>query len=119
MKKVTQQEIEDIEVAFQQSEDYDEYIQSLKDEHDQEIDGYIKNRQNKEVLSVVKNINKIQSKKYLTSKELAEVYSISESSQKNYRGRLNDPLPFHQKVARGKILYVVDKVEKWLQNQHL
>lgn len=118
MKKVTQQEIEEIEVAFQQSEEYNEYIENLKYEYDKEIDGYIKNHQNKEVLSVLKNINKIQSKKYLTSKELAEVYNISESSQKNYRGRLNDPLPFYQKVARGKIIYIVDKVEKWIKNQH-
>lgn len=118
MKKLTQQEIENIEIEFQNSEGYDEYIQSIKNEYDREIDGYIKNHQNKEVLSVVKNINKIQFKKYLTSKELEEVYNISVSSQKNYRGRLNDSLPFHQKVPRGKIVYSVDEVERWLQNQH-
>lgn len=71
-----------------------------------------------EVNDIEYQMKKMQSKKYLTSKELVEVYNISESSQKNYRGRLNDPLPFHQKVPRGKIVYVVEEVEKWLKNQH-
>jgi len=53
----------------------------------------------------------MQSKKNITTKEFEEIYNISISSQKDYRGRLNDPLPYHQKVARGKIVYVVDEVE--------
>ena len=47
-----------------------------------------------------------------------DIYNISISSQKDYRGRLNDPLSFQQKVFRGTITYVVEDIEKWLKNQH-
>lgn len=61
---------------------------------------------------------RIQAKKYITVKEFSEIYNVSISSQQNYRGRLYDPLPYHQKVQRGKITYIVDEVEKWLENQY-
>ena len=53
-----------------------------------------------------------------TVKEFAKIYDISKTSQQNYRTRLQDPLPYHQKVEGGKITYVVDEVEKWFENQH-
>lgn len=71
-----------------------------------------------EVNEIEQEIIKIQSKNNITTKEFAEIYNISISSQKDYRGRLNDPLPFHQKVARGTIVYVVEEVEKWFKNQY-
>ncbi|MCW8895541.1 helix-turn-helix domain-containing protein [Sulfurimonas sp.] len=64
------------------------------------------------------NMTKIQSKNNITVKEFAEIYNISKTSQQNYRARLHDPLPFHQKVEGGKIVYVVKEVEQWLENQH-
>jgi len=64
------------------------------------------------------NITNLQAKKNITVKELAKLYNISKTSQQNYRSRLNDPLPYHQKVEGGKITYIVEEVEKWLENQH-
>ncbi|WP_418640631.1 helix-turn-helix domain-containing protein [Sulfurimonas sp. ST-27] len=64
------------------------------------------------------NIAVLQVKKNITVKELAELYNISKTSQQNYRSRLYDPLPYHQKVKGGKITYIVEEVEKWLKNQH-
>ncbi|MCD4668004.1 MAG: hypothetical protein K8R44_05385 [Sulfurimonas sp.] len=61
---------------------------------------------------------KIQAKKYITVKEFEEIYSVSKTSQQNYRGRIYDPLPYHQKVFRGKILYNVQEVEQWFENQY-
>jgi len=69
-------------------------------------------------ISKVQNIEFLQAKKIITVKEFAEIYSISKTSQQNYRSRLYDPLPYHQKVEGGKITYIVDEVEKWFENQH-
>lgn len=63
-------------------------------------------------------MKKIQAKKYITTKEFKEIYNVSISSQAQYRGRLHDPLPYHQKVEGGKIVYVVEEVRKWFENQH-
>ncbi len=72
----------------------------------------------KEVIDIEMQMKKIQVKKFITTKEFEEIYNISQSSQKDYRGRLNDPLPYHQKVRRGTIVYVVEEVEKWFDNQY-
>lgn len=77
-----------------------------------------KQEQIKEVVDLAEEMKKIQVKKNITVKEFSEIYNISKTSQQNYRGRLHDPLPYHQKVEGGKIVYVVDEVEKWFQNQH-
>ena len=71
-----------------------------------------------EVLEIEKQMTKLNAKKVITVKEMTEIYNISKTSQQNYRGRLYDPLPFHQKVLGGKITYVVKEVEEWLENQH-
>lgn len=60
----------------------------------------------------------IQKKRNITVKEFAEIFSMSKSKQQNRRGRLHDPLPYHQEVENGKILYYVDEVEKWFKNQY-
>lgn len=70
------------------------------------------------IIDLAEHMKKIQEKKNITPKEFAEIYNISISSQKNYRSRLNDALPYHQKVAGGKIVYVVAEVERWFENQH-
>ena len=73
---------------------------------------------NQEVIDIEQQMKKIQVKKYITTDEMKEIYNISISSQKDYRGRLNDPLPFTQKKFRGKIIYVVEDIEKWLKSQN-
>ncbi len=71
-----------------------------------------------EILEIEKHMKKLSLKKNITVKEMSEIYNISKTSQQDYRGRLNDPLPSHQKVLGGKITYIVDEVEQWLENQH-
>ncbi len=71
-----------------------------------------------EILEIEKHMKKLSLKKNITVKEMSEIYNISKTSQQDYRGRLNDPLPSHQKVSGGKITYIVDEVEQWLENQH-
>jgi len=71
-----------------------------------------------EIKEIEKEMVKLNNKKYLTVKEFSEKYNISKTSQQNYRGRLYDPLPYHQKVMNGKITYLVEEVEKWFENQH-
>jgi len=71
-----------------------------------------------EILEIEKQMTKIQSKKNISVKEFAEIYNISKTSQQNYRGRIHNPLPYHQKVEGGKIIYSVDEVEQWFDNQY-
>ncbi len=72
----------------------------------------------KPIVDLEEEMKKIQVKNFITTNEMSEIYNISISSQKDYRGRLNDPLPFTQKKFRGKINYIVEDIEKWLKNQH-
>ncbi|WP_421715355.1 hypothetical protein [Arcobacter arenosus] len=77
-----------------------------------------KEDQNIEVLKLEEKMKEIQVKKFITVKDFEKIYNISSSSQKGLRGRLNDPIPYHQKVQGGKIVYVVEEVEKWFENQY-
>lgn len=77
-----------------------------------------KEDKNIEVLKLEERMKEIQVKKFITVKEFEKIYNISSSSQKGLRGRLNDPIPYHQKVQGGKIVYVVEEVEKWFENQY-
>jgi hypothetical protein len=77
-----------------------------------------KQDQSEEILQIEKNMVKLHGKKYLSVKEFEEKYNMSKSSQQQYRSRLYDSLPYHQKVEGGKIIYIVDEVEKWFENQH-
>jgi len=77
-----------------------------------------KQNQSEEILQIEKNMAKLHGKKYLSAKEFEEKYNMSKSSQQQYRSRLYDSLPYHQKVEGGKIIYIVDEVEKWFENQH-
>lgn len=66
-----------------------------------------------EVLEIEKHMTKIQAKKFITIKEVTEIYGISKSSQATYRGRIEDEkLPFIQKKKGGKIIYEVEKIEE-------
>lgn len=74
-----------------------------------------KEEQYQEILEIEKQMAKIQAKKYITTKECAEIYNRSISSQRDARGRIHDPLPYYQTVAGGKVMYVAEEVEEWLR----
>ena len=77
-----------------------------------------KEDKNIEVLKLEEKMKEIQVKKFITTDEFEKIYNISKSSQRDYRSRLYNPLPYHQKIAKGKIVYVVEEVEKWFENQY-
>jgi hypothetical protein len=54
---------------------------------------------------------------YIGTKELERRFDIKERSQKSYRGRIKNPLPYHQDIENGKISYKVSEVEEWKSNQ--
>ena len=60
-----------------------------------------------------KEMEKIQVKNIISVKEYTEKYGDSDTSQKNDRGLIKNPLPYNQKVKNGKITYNVDEVEEW------
>ena len=64
--------------------------------------------------SDITTIQKANSKKLISVKELKELYGYSESAQKGFRSRLNNPIPFIQQGIGTKILYNKDEVNKWL-----
>jgi len=72
----------------------------------------------KTLIGLEQELKNIQVKKNITVSEFTKIYNVSKSSQANYRGRLYDALPFHQKVSGGKITYIVKEVENWFSNQH-
>ena len=79
----------------------------------------------KEDISNLTNVlNEIQKKipsesslRYLSVKELANRYSISESQQKQLRGRVKDSLPYYQDGIGGKIKYKVSEIDEWVKDQ--
>ena len=54
---------------------------------------------------------------YIGTKELAKKFDIKIGSQKNLRGRVNNPLPFHQDINNGKISYYVPDIKEWKYKQ--
>jgi hypothetical protein len=54
---------------------------------------------------------------YIGVKELERRFDIKERSQKAYRGRIKNPLPFCQDMENGKISYKVSEIEEWKRNQ--
>ena len=59
------------------------------------------------ICDLEQQMKEMQVKKYITVKEFEKIYNISSSKQKGYRSRLNDPLPYHQKVQGEKNVYMV------------
>ena len=55
-------------------------------------------------------------RKYISTKELSRLYNISESQQKNLRGRLHNPLPYYQEEKGSKIRYSIEEVDQWIQD---
>ncbi len=54
---------------------------------------------------------------YIDTKEFERRFDVKERSQKAYRGRIKNPLPFYQEVENGKISYKVSEIEEWKSNQ--
>lgn len=65
------------------------------------------------------DIEKIQKKKYITTKEFVEIFGFSEDWQKNRRARIRDRLPFIQTIDGGKITYNVEEIEIWFENNNI
>ena len=74
-----------------------------------------------EINKLRKDINQVLTlpKVYISVKDLVDSYSISESQQKNLRGRIKHPLPFYQDKQGGKIKYKVSEVEEWMSQQKI
>lgn len=108
--------IKSLNVTISSLNFYDYGMKKLRDDILKQI--VILNSQLKHSIPRADKIAVIQAKKNITVKEFAEIYNISKTSQQNYRGRLYDPLPYHQKVEGGKIVYVTKEVENWFENQH-
>ena len=54
---------------------------------------------------------------YIGVKELERRFDIKERSQKSYRGRVVNPLPFYQENENAKIRYKVSEIEEWMEKQ--
>lgn len=54
---------------------------------------------------------------YVSAKDLTRDYALSASQQKQFRGRIKDPLPFHQESKGSKIRYKINEIEEWLGKQ--
>lgn len=54
---------------------------------------------------------------YVSVKDLTRDYALSASQQKQFRGRIKDPLPFHQEGEGSKIRYKINEIEAWLGKQ--
>ena len=61
----------------------------------------------------------IQTKKYITVKEFTKKYNKSKTAQQTARGRLYDPLPYHQQGKDCMITYDVSEVDIWIDNQNV
>lgn len=53
-------------------------------------------------------------KEIIDVKEFELIYGFSKETQKGYRSRLNNPIPFIQKKDKSKIMYKKSEVIKWL-----
>lgn len=62
------------------------------------------------------DIEKIQKKKYLSVKEFKEVYGKSSDWQRERRSRIKNKLPFMQEKLGANIMYKVEDIEIWFQN---
>lgn len=65
------------------------------------------------------NIEHIKKKKYITVKEFSEIYNMSSETQKRKRARIHDYLPSIQISEGCKIMYNVEEVDIWLENERI
>ena len=69
----------------------------------------------------VTRIKVAKEKTILTTTDFEILYNYSKNQQANFRGRLNNPLPFRKndsksKSSNAKILYNADEVKQWFEN---
>jgi len=115
IKKKQSEEIFDLE--YENASDID--ISKLEKKHKKQIDDIYTKKYNI-IPTLEEDIKKIQAKKYLSPKEMAEVYkAMSISSQETYRGRLRDKIPYKQIKKKGNITYSVIEVEEWMENNNV
>lgn len=58
-----------------------------------------------QVLEQNEKLNEITPQsEYIGTKELERRFDIKERSQKSYRGRIKNPLPYHQDIENGKVV---------------
>lgn len=70
----------------------------------------------KEVIDIEMQMKKIQAKKYISVKEFTEIYGKSSDWQRNRRGRIRNKLPFMQEKSGSNVMYKVEDIEVWFQN---
>lgn len=71
---------------------------------------------NKELVDIEMQMKKIQAKKYISVKEFTEIYGKSSDWQRNRRGRIRNKLPFMQEKSGSNVMYKVEDIEVWFQN---
>ncbi len=86
----------------------------VKDMLDNMIDKKVEQRLNSDIYT----IEKANSKKLISVKEFKELYGYSESAQKGFRSRLNNPIPFIQQGLACKILYNKEDIDEWLEGKY-
>jgi hypothetical protein len=64
------------------------------------------------------DIKVAKEKDTINVKEFELLYGYSKESQKGYRGRIKNPLPYIQKSHGSMILYKKIDVEEWLKNNY-
>jgi len=69
----------------------------------------------------VSNIELIQHKKILTVKDVELLYSFSKDTQKSFRGRIHNSLPYIKELTKSlsantRIYYKKSKIEEWVDN---
>ena len=58
-----------------------------------------------------------KSKEIIDVKEFKLLYGFSDSAQKGFRSRLNNPISFIQKNFKSKIMYNKSEVDKWFEGK--
>jgi len=98
-----------------------EIIQNVQFIMQQSIDKVLEEQKKvlKEIQEKNKKIDLVSDIKYVGTKELDRIFDIKIRTQKNLRGRVENPLPFHQDVENGKISYYVPDIEEWKYKQKI
>ena len=111
-----------IELGYKKEENEDTILEEFISDFDRplvKLNNLLNTKErNQKVIEIEQQLARLNAKKILTVKEFNDKYNIGKTSQQNYRQRLRDPLPYHQKVEGGKITYNVEEVERWLENQY-
>jgi len=117
-----EEEYADYIAAKQAIVEYQEIYIQKKNDFSEEVIEALK-IQSDLIVSLSKELKKIKDSlspekiEMLNVKELAQIYNIKEGQQKQLRGRLFNPLPFHQEKPGSKITYKREEIEEWVSKQ--